>query len=57
MSEEEGHAVLMFCLQIVLQNVLKFSCFPANFCRVEHMNVYLKKIRLNVNFCSLEIYQ
>jgi hypothetical protein len=33
-----GHTVLMFCLQIVLQNVLKFSCFPANFCRAKHMN-------------------
>ncbi len=33
-----GHTVLKFCLQSVLQNVLIFSCFPANFCCAEHMN-------------------
>jgi hypothetical protein len=33
-----GHTVLKFCSQSVLQNVLIFSCFPANFCCAEHMN-------------------
>jgi hypothetical protein len=37
-SKGGRHTVFMFCLHIVLQNVLKFSCFPANFCRAEHMN-------------------
>ncbi len=32
------HTVLKFCLQSVLQNVLIFSCFPANFCCAEHVN-------------------
>ncbi len=29
--KDHGHTVLMFCSQIVLRNILKFSCFPANF--------------------------
>jgi hypothetical protein len=32
------HMVLKFCLQSVLQNVLNFSCFPADFCCAEHVN-------------------
>jgi hypothetical protein len=50
------HTVLKFCRKFVLQNVLINSCFPANFCRAEHVNGYFKrKKRLNVFFFPPEI--
>ncbi len=48
---QQGHTVLKFCSQFVLQNVLIISWFPANFCHAEHVNGYFKrKNRLNINF-------